>query len=667
MKVDLPGRIANTNLPFSRPLLPLFEAIVNAIHGIEDAKMPSGRIDVYIKRDSKQQLIPGETKKSHRPIAGFVVADNGIGFTEAHYNSFGTSDSRHKKNRGAKGIGRFIWLKAFKQVTVGSIFQDGKSAQARSFQFQLPDGIVEHKLTASNGERLTTVHLDGLFERYEETCPKKAVTVAERIIEHCLFNFLGSKCPKIVLHDDDEDVAIDLDDLFQTSVKGKTKTEKIKVGEHDLTIQHVKIYAGDAMDHQVHLCANERDVKSVSLYTRIPALRKKLKDSAGELFIYNAYIAGSYLDKSVNAERTDFNFIHQDDVIRPLGELTEEQLVSAVVERSKLYLGEHLLGLREEMRARVENLVKKEMPELRSLLQSFEEHLDEIPHHLEDGALKLKLNELQFKLEESVKVQALEIIAKKPTSPQQLPEYKVEYDKYIKRLNDTSQSRLAQYVVHRKALLSLLEERLKITPSGKYQKEDTIHDLIFTRRQTSDTLPYGDHNLWVIDERLAYHSYLASDLELKKIPASGSDSKVRPDLIVFNTPTAFTEPTDQINSVVIIEFKRPERANYDRDPFEQVYSYIDEIKADKAKRPDGRVIHVGSTTPFYCYILCDITDPIKKFAKNAVMTPTPDREGYFGFNQNYNAYVELISFDKLVSDSKKRNRALFVQLGLADI
>ena len=292
--------------------------------------------------------------------------------------------------------------------------------------------------------------------------------------------------------------------------------------------------------------------------------------------------------------------------------------------------------------------------------------MDDIPHHLEDGALKLKLNELQFKLEESVKIQAQEIIAKKVNSPQELPEYKAEYDRYIERLSDTSQSRLAQYVVHRKTLLALLEERLKVTPSGKYQKEDAIHDLIFTRKQTSDSLSYGDHNLWVIDERLAYHSYLASDLELKKIPAAGSDSKARPDLIVFNTPTAYAESVDQINSVVIIEFKRPERANYDKDPFEQVYSYIEEIRTDKAKRPDGRVVHVSPTTPFYGYILCDITDAIKKFAKNAGLTLTPDREGYFGFNPNYNAYVELISFDKLVADSKKRNRALFVQLGLAD-
>lgn len=37
---NLPGRIRNTNLPKSHALLPLFEAVVNSIHAIEDAQLP---------------------------------------------------------------------------------------------------------------------------------------------------------------------------------------------------------------------------------------------------------------------------------------------------------------------------------------------------------------------------------------------------------------------------------------------------------------------------------------------------------------------------------------------------------------------------------------------------------------------------------------------------
>ncbi len=41
---------------------------------------------------------------------------------------------------------------------------------------------------------------------------------------------------------------------------------------------------------------------------------------------------------------------------------------------------------------------------------------------------------------------------------------------------------------------------------------------------------------------------------------------------------------------------------------------------------------------------------------------TPDREGFFGYNASKGAYIEVISYDKLVRDAKKRNQVLFDKL-----
>ena len=40
--------------------------------------------------------------------------------------------------------------------------------------------------------------------------------------------------------------------------------------------------------------------------------------------------------------------------------------------------------------------------------------------------------------------------------------------------------------------------------------------------------------------------------------------------------------------------------------------------------------------------------------------------GYFGYHRDeaYNAYIQVISFDGLVSSAKERNRAFFDKLGL---
>lgn len=53
---------------------------------------------------------------------------------------------------------------------------------------------------------------------------------------------------------------------------------------------------------------------------------------------------------------------------------------------------------------------------------------------------------------------------------------------------------------------------------------------------------------------------------------------------------------------------------------------------------------------------------MREAAENASLMMTPDREGYFGYNQTRGAYIEVISYDKLVKDAKQRNQILFDKL-----
>jgi len=43
---------------------------------------------------------------------------------------------------------------------------------------------------------------------------------------------------------------------------------------------------------------------------------------------------------------------------------------------------------------------------------------------------------------------------------------------------------------------------------------------------------------------------------------------------------------------------------------------------------------------------------------------TIDGEGYYNTLSSGNGYVEIISYDKLINDAKRRNRVLFDKLGL---
>jgi hypothetical protein len=43
---------------------------------------------------------------------------------------------------------------------------------------------------------------------------------------------------------------------------------------------------------------------------------------------------------------------------------------------------------------------------------------------------------------------------------------------------------------------------------------------------------------------------------------------------------------------------------------------------------------------------------------------TSDNLGYFGYNSNFESYIEVISFERLLNSARERNRAFFDKLGL---
>jgi hypothetical protein len=133
MNTDVAGRVRNVQLPASKPLLPLFEAIINSIQAIEDAKEKNGKIEIEVVR-ADQELIK-DAEHSQAEISSFAVKDNGIGFDENNFDAFSTSDTTYKANRGGKGIGRFMWLAAFELVAIDSVFHDNGSVKRRRFTF----------------------------------------------------------------------------------------------------------------------------------------------------------------------------------------------------------------------------------------------------------------------------------------------------------------------------------------------------------------------------------------------------------------------------------------------------------------------------------------------------------------------------------------------------
>ncbi len=174
LKTDLEGKINNLSHFKTEALFPVFEAIVNSIHAIEERDSNErGEITVRIIREKSVQASLDENsndKKEISVIKNFEIEDNGIGFDKKNFDSFCTADSTYKISKGGKGVGRFYWLKAFERVEIFSVYEEEKIKKERRIKFTKKGGIDEtfNDIVDSKTPQKTFVKLIGFKEEYRK-------------------------------------------------------------------------------------------------------------------------------------------------------------------------------------------------------------------------------------------------------------------------------------------------------------------------------------------------------------------------------------------------------------------------------------------------------------------------------------------------------------------
>ena len=364
---------------------------------------------------------------------------------------------------------------------------------------------------------------------------------------------------------------------------------------------------------------------------KIPNLARALHDEVGKEFAYAAYLDGKLLDDTVN-QRTDFSLSSEEGSLFE-GAFTWSNLRSAASEQVSSFLTPFTVSIQRQKRERLDRFVATQGPMYRPILKHVEKELALLDPEIEDSELDLKLYKALHSLQERLREEGTKLFDSGDADAE-FDAYAQEFSEYFSKIGDVNQSDLARYVFDRKLILQFLQKLLAVQESGKHALEDRVHRLIFPMGATSDDVPFERHNLWLLDERLAYHRYLASDKQLRKTQPLVNDSKKELDLIIFDKACAFTDVTmGPFQAITITAFKRPMRTSYseDENPFKQVLDYIEDIRGGKALTPDKRPIPISEGVHFYCYIVADKTDLLEDYARYAELEKTPDGQGFFGY------------------------------------
>lgn len=667
LQTNLKGRLRNTSLPKSHGLMPVFEAVVNSIHSIEEkGNSDNGKVVLRINRATQESL--DFDAKSLPPILGFTITDNGCGFDETNFKSFETLDSDHKIDKGCRGVGRLMWLKVFDLVEVESHFVDGDGQlKKRVFRFNDKSGVHGEKVKAATAQQTgTQIKLVGFDENFRKHAPTKNESIANQLLEHVLWYFVRQgSAPNIQVEDAGE--IFELDSLIEEHMHASAILETIKIRDYAFDLTHIKFRASVNKKHQLALCAANRLVKEESIQGKIPGLYGKISDTSGE-FTYTCYVSSGYLDERVRSERTSFDIA--ENVEDMLNEVSFKDIRDAVLARTKEYLQDVLAENVSAGRKRVDDFINSHAPRYRPIAHYVAEDQLIVDPEKSDKDLELHLHAQWYEVERQLVSEGHDIM--QPQNEEHVEEYKGRLNEYLKKAEDLKQSDLANYVSHRKVIIDLLQKSIERLDDGKYAREDMIHELIMPMRKDSSEVLLDSCNLWLIDERLAFHNYLASDKTLNAMPITGNDSTKEPDLLslrVFDNPLLVNDQNSfPLASITVVEIKRPMRNDMregeDKDPIDQALGYLERIREGKVKTKSGRPIPGNNDIPGYCYVLCDLTESMHRRCRRANLRITSDGMGYFGYNEPSHAYIEVISFDQLVKAAKERNRAFFDKLGL---
>lgn len=671
MDTDLIGRIERLEFAaVANVYRPIIEAIHNSLDSIEQAKVTKGVITIRVER-IQQMDISDQIKAPPQIVENVVIVDNGIGFTDDNLQSFKTLDSRKKLAVGGKGIGRIFWLKVFERCEIDSVFQQDGKLYRRIIEFTPQRGCIDQPpvLVASDTKVQTTVKLVN-FKRFYESVyrTRKPSRVASDLGHHFLPYLLFSKNKSTIsLEDGGERIAISKKDL------PKPTTNRFTIYGEKFSIHHIKMAAG-AENHLLSFCAGGTVVKDIKLSDLdVPVGKKgKIKKSDGTEFHYLGFVTSEFFDRVVNEQRSGFNM--DDENVEIDGHQLQIISTATIRERAKdsllKFLKEDLSELQLSKESRINEVLDSKLSAMKYLKEFNKKQLEEIKLDDTKEEIEKKLTLIHHQNHDTVAQVAESVLQRINIEDPNSLNFKTDLKKF-QQVIQVHQADLGQYVLYRAWILEVLLKLCSRRSDNKYELEKGLHSLLFPMQidQWKGASPTeSKHNLWLLDERFAMFDYITSDTKLSKSQVlSGISEEERPDLCCY----FFGENKRQspITNIVLIELKRPGKdkpySDEDGDPVQQLRDYIDILRSQEFKDKQGRPVSVVSQTKIFCYVICDTENKyVKKLAKHHRMKESFDESGWYDYFVEQEAYIEIISLNKLLTHARVRNKAFFEKLGL---
>jgi hypothetical protein len=346
IKPDMKAVLARTHVAFNLHgfLLPVFEAISNAMDGIESRfnseASEKGRVHVHFVNANDPMRI------------AVTVTDNGVGLTDENYRSFRTPFSGHKLKAKGRGFGRFIAFKVFGRSRYYSRYNFLGDVRNRTFRFDINEEkefiFLEPRPADDDG---LCVEFDQLMTDWHDLVRTMTLNeVSDEIGGHFLPFFLYRWLPMITIQFDDnppEDVTSHFKGAYVQYDGGEFKCE-IEDREETLTYALSRTKRSNAFkNHCLMLSAADRIVGSPRDLTNKLG-QPHFIDENNERYVVLAVVRGDALENRLNDARTSINLSAKvvEDIVSQVSNIIETK-EAGQVEKIKT---DQSLGLDQALR-----------------------------------------------------------------------------------------------------------------------------------------------------------------------------------------------------------------------------------------------------------------------------------------------------------------------------
>lgn len=642
-KPDMVAVLSRTNLArhIGGFLLPVFEAVSNSIHSISE-KYPlkevhsRGRIQIDVTDGSDIQKF------------SITVTDNGTGLDKRNMDAFLTPFTGNKLRKNGKGFGRFIAFKVFERVVYESMLKDNEVTYR--FLFDVYDDEEVQRLRGrrqfpfDEGCAVTYSEVRSEYvNRWREIGEKSFL---DNLTQNFLTYLVNGYMPdtvvvynvsttnlrdhflKVFHYEESHEFAVHLD--------GKDYQFRLDVSRADRNApfeRHALLFFADS-----RILGKGRAIEA--------KLGKAFFERAdGSEYVVIAAVSGEYLDENANNDRTFLEASEKD--------------ISEIVDKACSFIMETEKDQNDQIKTEQRNNVVEVLqshPLLRFGLsgKTVEQYVEKKPNNWNTERFVSDLSIQRLRAERRWTSYLQETFSDQV-------KFEERKNELLAQVTDTYRDALSEYVVHRRAVIEIADRLRKLDDVDRMHPEDAVHELIFPRNTDSTTTKYYQHNLWLLDERLSFVSYVSSDRTLHGGRRSAGDKVI--DIGFYDE--VYVAGGEGTSAVMVVEFKRPGRDDYRSgkdgyDPVRQVQDTVLQIRQRGSfVTQDGATIEVADTTLISAFIIADLEPSLRAIGDYYDFQTSWDNKSLFNYHKKNKLYMEMFGYNKLLEDAKKRNSPFF--------